>query len=1016
LFGSADPIFIFVNAGEVFRPMVKFATYTDRFRLFWTPFLRKRGGKMWQAVGLACPPTLGAGGQLTIRIGQQKHTACMFDRIRYATNATTQDDDTVYLWLIPRPGKPVRCQATWKTAQGAVHRASLMLKPAEPTTSHVIFKTHIDLGYTHRAAEVVRLYQTRFMEDLLSRLDKTADRKPGKGFVWTLSTWLMERCLDSKGVKPALLKRFEQYIRAGRVVWGLMPFTTHSEFFGLEEMCRSIYAARRLAERFDQPVPRAAKMTDVPAHTASLAMAFAAAGGTFFQIGTNPESKPPVVPPLFWWKLPDGKRMLTHYHSAYGTPLLPPEDWPYRHWLSTQITGDNIGPQNLEVLDHIAWIDEHFDYPICKTGRLENFGDAVIREHGQKLPTIEKEFTDWWIYGIASQADITALARCDKERLPSIETLQTMNALLAGKSPNSQEQVRQAYEQLALYTEHTWGDHATDARAALPKGNRYTSQAFANEAKMPAPPAPVDRWVASWKDKADYVHQADRTIGKLESAAFLSFAARCGKRSELGIALFNTLSWPRGGLVRLEAKGLPAGDFELIDPTTGGSVLYERKGNRIEFLAPQVPACGYLVLRIQPVSTRRTLGLSTEWYAPHNTLHSSDYSLQFHKAGGMARWHDRARSHQWCSGEVDHPMGTYLYEMPGGDKLRDFARQVHSNAYNHTAGFFHRHDYDGMSQFGPVGGSKAKIKADLSPLRARVTVEAACPARRVPNRRSGDARRVRTTFTTYRGCRNLYVNVKLFGKRPTYAAEAGYAFFPFFGGDDALVFIDRIAHIARPKEEFGEGINLAHMAVHRGVRIEATHVGMNFYPLHTPLLSFDRPGAYGYDENADDFTGTVYATLFNNCWGTNFAQWQSGDYSFDFVCRPTGNDDWDGGLARDGAEVHRPLMATVVPFPNNWPARSVLRIEPKVVQLVTLKPAEFDTGTIIRLWNADVEPVKAKLTLPETRQGDILQVCDLVERPTRKRIAVSDSGDATVPLKANEVVTLQLRPSVRRKQ
>ena len=54
-------------------------------------------------------------------------------------------------------------------------------------------------------------------------------------------------------------------------------------------------------------------------------MAFASAGGSFFQIGTNPESKPPIVPPLFWWKLPDGQRMLCHYHSSYGTPLLPPE-------------------------------------------------------------------------------------------------------------------------------------------------------------------------------------------------------------------------------------------------------------------------------------------------------------------------------------------------------------------------------------------------------------------------------------------------------------------------------------------------------------------------------------------------------------------------------------------------------------------------------------------------------------------------------------------------------------------
>ena len=43
--------------------------------------------------------------------------------------------------------------------------------------------------------------------------------------------------------------------------------------------------------------------------------------------------------------------------------------------------------------------------------------------------------------------------------------------------------------------------------------------------------------------------------------------------------------------------------------------------------------------------------------------------LQFHKAGGLARWHDRARSTQWCSDAVEFPMGSYLYEMPGGKQL-----------------------------------------------------------------------------------------------------------------------------------------------------------------------------------------------------------------------------------------------------------------------------------------------------------------------------------------------------------
>jgi hypothetical protein len=294
------------------------------------------------------------------------------------------------------------------------------------------------------------------------------------------------------------------------------------------------------------------------------------------------------------------------------------------------------------------------------------------------------------------------------------------------------------------------------------------------------------------------------------------------------------------------------------------------------------------------------------------------------------------------------------------------------------------------------------------PLSSRVVVEGKCPIRRVPNRKSGDARRYRTTFTVYRGRRELRVNIQLIGKRASFAAEAGYGFFPLCG-DEPFVLVDRIAHLIDPSHDLARGVNAAHMAVHRGVRIEAKHAGVNFYPLDTPLVGFGKPGAYQFSDDGDYDSGVLYATLFNNCWGTNFAQWQSGDFSFDFVLSPSGNDDWDGGFARGGAEAFRPLVASVVKGFRGDASRSLLKIDPPCVQLVTLKPGEFGSGTVVRLWNAEVEPGKARLRLIGGRRGDKLSVCDLIERPTRRRIAVSAEGEAIVQLKPNEIVTLLLQ-------
>jgi hypothetical protein len=951
-----------------------------------------------------CPKELGSGGELTLSVGNKKYEAELVDLIGHPR------ERDLYFWLIPRPEGSVRCRATWETALGSKFKDSISIQKAERRQVHVVFKTHLDVGYTQPIEKVIQQHTGPYLDKLLENLDAAAERKAGKRYVWTMPTWLLEQCLDPERVDATRLKRLEQYCRNGQVVWNLAPFTTHSEFFGLEEMCRSLYAARSLAERFGQPVPTAAKMTDVPAHTASLGMAFAAAGGTFFQVGTNGNSMPPDVPTLFWWKLPDGNRLLCHYRDDYGTPLIPPADWPWENWLAVQMTSDNQGPSTLKPLEEIDWVEETFDSPRFHVGRLEDFAEAVTRKSGKELPELEEEFTDWWAYGVASQAAPTASAREDKDRLPSLEILHHLAAWNKGKSASlsreDQQEIEAAYRELALYTEHTWGDHATDYEQNGTGAKIYTSL---NPEKIDKN-SPMQRWMRSWKQKANHAYEARKRIDELETKTIDSFAAQGRKsRGQQQVVLFNTLGWARGGLVKVADKNLPRGEFELVDPTTGGHVLYERGNGQIEFIAPKVPAGGYLALEVQPVSQRNRPGCFADWQQSKLTLHTNESSMIFHTAGGLARWHDRQRSCQWCATDVEWPMGSYIYEMPGAERMKEFIREVHTRNPQLVEGPFHRHNYEEMSQFGPFGGGKARVKAELTPLYSRIVVDTPCPTLRPPGRRSGNVRRYRTTFTRYRDQRELHVNLNLIGKRQTFAAEAGYACFPF-SGESSFVIVDRIAHLSRPHEDLADRVNAAMMMNHHGIRVENNLCGMNFYPLHTPLVSFVDPGVWRFDDDGDYEDNVLYPMLFNNCWGTNFAMWQGGDFSFDFILQPTGNDDWDGGLAHGGAEFFRPLHAVVTDARFDPPARSLLEVQPEKIQVVDVKAAEFERGTVLRLWNSDVDRVNAKLQLPEVRQGDTLYVCDLVER-TQRKIKINNQGEAQVPFKPQEIVTLMLQPS-----
>ena len=84
------------------------------------------------------------------------------------------------------------------------------------------------------------------------------------------------------------------------------------------------------------------------------------------------------VPPLFWWEGPDGSRVLTAYSPEYGTPLMPPANWPYKTWLAMIMTGDNQGPPTPQQVNDIRTkVAKELPGVKVKFGKLEDFSDAI---------------------------------------------------------------------------------------------------------------------------------------------------------------------------------------------------------------------------------------------------------------------------------------------------------------------------------------------------------------------------------------------------------------------------------------------------------------------------------------------------------------------------------------------------------------------------------------------------------------------------------------------------------------
>ena len=210
----------------------------------------------------------------------------------------------------------------------------------------VVFKTHFDIGYTDLAVNVVQRYRTTMIDQALAVVDQNRDLPADQQFVWTLPGWPMTKISeDWEGQTSERQQRIRQAFRDGRFVVHALPFTTHTELLEPEDLVRGLGFASRLARDTGLPLPRDAKMTDVPCHTWIMPTLLRHAGVDFLHLGCNAASSSPQVPTLFWWEGPDGSRLLTMYSAAgYGTGLVPPPDWPYQTWLALIHTGDNHGP------------------------------------------------------------------------------------------------------------------------------------------------------------------------------------------------------------------------------------------------------------------------------------------------------------------------------------------------------------------------------------------------------------------------------------------------------------------------------------------------------------------------------------------------------------------------------------------------------------------------------------------------------------------------------------------------
>ncbi len=361
------------------------------------------------------------------------------------------------------------------------------------TKVHVTFKTHLDIGFTNLAANVIQTYLGGFIPRSIELAETMRQKHPRNRFKWTTGSWLIYKYLEEADGPNR--KRMERAIEAGDICWHALPFTLHSETLDSSLFALGTKLSAILDRRFGRKTI-AAKMTDVPGHTRGIVPLLQNAGIKFLHIGVNPASSPPDVPPVFLWQAPDGSDVTIMYQKDYGGIMRIPHS---SEAVAIILTGDNHGPQKeSDVIDVYNRLMKQFPDAKIAASDLNDIA-ATVLSVSSRLPVVKSELGDSWIHGIASDpkkiAQLRELARLRRRWIRSGSFQEGSAGDLAFGIP------------LMMIAEHTWG---LDIKTHLKSWDIYTPEALRTARA-------TERFQlieSSWQEKREYIQDAILSLPK----------------------------------------------------------------------------------------------------------------------------------------------------------------------------------------------------------------------------------------------------------------------------------------------------------------------------------------------------------------------------------------------------------------------------------------------------------------------------------------------------------------------
>jgi len=534
--------------------------------------------------------------------------------------------------------------------------------------------SHNDIGYSGHQT-IVEKNHWNYFEKAIEIARRTAGYPEGARFKWNTEVlWAVDSYL--RQASPEKKTAFFEAVKHG---WIGLQALYANELTGIapaEELYHFTDFARELARSQNLTID-AAMITDIPSYSWNIVPTMAQSGVRYFSSGPN------YMPNLtdggdrignamkawadrpFYWIGPSGTDKILFWMAGRGyswfhglnmgnlasdksKPILDycrelaDARYPYDMVQVRYTIGGDNGPPDPNLPDFVKTWNEIYESPRFVIATASEMFRAFEKRYGDRIPSVQGDFTPYWEDGAASTAREQALNREAANRLLQAEAIWAMTT--PTKFPK--KDFDEAWRYVVLWDEHTWG--AADS-VSNPDGENARSQ---------------------WAHKKSYVDEADKRSTDLMAQAARIWTGAGGPADTVDIV--NGTGFPRSEVVLIPKSLSAAGDF--VQDMEGRPIASQRLRNGdLAVSAGTVPAFSAIRFRISSgaASVPKAMKASSE------PLENDDLKVLLDEKTGAIRsllW-KKKNDLELVDQAAGRGLNEYLY-VPGRDPKK--ARPIES--------------------------------------------------------------------------------------------------------------------------------------------------------------------------------------------------------------------------------------------------------------------------------------------------------------------------------------------------